>query len=65
MARLKTISDFKSAMTGGGARPNLFEVQLETFPSGITGANWDADKFQYMCKAAQLPASAHQHADCG
>ena len=57
MARLKTISQFKSAMTGGGARPNLFEVQLETFPPGITGANWDADKFQYMCKAAQLPAS--------
>ena len=57
MARLKTISQFKSQLTGGGARPNLFEVQLETFPPGITGANWDADKFQYMCKAAQLPAS--------
>ena len=57
MARFKTISQFKSQLTGGGARPNLFEVQLETFPPGITGANWDADKFQYMCKAAQLPAS--------
>lgn len=49
----KTISQFKSAMVGGGARPNLFEVELTTLPSGIT---WDADNFRYMCKAAALPA---------
>ena len=54
MARLKTISQFKSALSGGGARPNLFEVELTTFPSGIS---WDADKFKYLCKAAALPAS--------
>ena len=54
MARLKTISDFKSALTGGGARPNLFEVELTTFPTGIS---WDADKFKYLCKAAALPGS--------
>ena len=29
---LRTISDFKSKLKGGGARPNLFEVEL-TFPS--------------------------------
>ena len=28
---LRTISDFKAKMTGGGARPNLFEVVLQ-FP---------------------------------
>ena len=50
----KTISNFKAALIGGGARPNLFEVELTTLPSGIT---WDADNFRYMCKAAQLPAS--------
>ena len=50
----KTISMFKSALVGGGARPNLFEVQLTTLPAGITG--WDADSFRYMCKAASLPA---------
>jgi hypothetical protein len=55
VARLKTISEFKSTLAGGGARPNLFEVELTTFPSAITG--WDADTFKYLCKAANLPAS--------
>ena len=55
MARLKTISEFKSTLAGGGARPNLFEVELTTFPSAIPG--WDADTFKYLCKAANLPAS--------
>ena len=50
----KTISNFKAALIGGGARPNLFEVELTTLPGGIS---WDADQFRYMCKAAQLPAS--------
>ena len=54
MARLKTISEFKSTLAGGGARPNLFEVELTTFPTGIA---WDADTFKYLCKAANLPAS--------
>ena len=54
MARLKTISQFKSALKGGGARPNLFEVELTTLPTGI---GWDADIFKYLCKAAALPAS--------
>ena len=49
----KTISQFKSALIGGGARPNLFEVELTTLPAGIS---WDSDSFRYMCKAAQLPA---------
>ena len=50
----RTISNFKSALIGGGARPNLFEVELTTLPSGI---DWDADSFRYMAKAATLPAS--------
>ena len=49
----KTISQFKSALIGGGARPNLFEVELPAFPGGIV---WDADNFRFMCKAAQMPA---------
>lgn len=49
----KTISQFKSALIGGGARPNLFEVELTTLPGGIA---WDADNFRFMCKAAALPA---------
>jgi len=49
----KTISQFKSALTGGGARPNLFEVEMANFPGGIS---WDANNFRFMCKAAALPA---------
>jgi len=51
----KTISAFKSKLTGGGARPNLFEVQLTNLPSNVA-TNWDAEIFQFMCKAASLPA---------
>ena len=50
----KTISQFKAALIGGGARPNLYEVEMTTLPGGIS---WDADSFRYMCKAATLPAS--------
>ena len=49
----KSISDFKSALIGGGARPNLFEVELTTLPDGVEG--WNAEIFRFMCKAAQLP----------
>ena len=49
----KTISQFKSALIGGGARPNLFEVELPNFPGDIS---WNADNFRFMCKAAQMPA---------
>ena len=49
----KSISDFKSALIGGGARPNLFEVELTTLPGGI---DWDAEIFRFMCKSANLPA---------
>ena len=50
----RTISDFKGALIGGGARSNLFEVELTTLPGGIT---WNSSDFSYMCKAATLPAS--------
>ena len=51
----KTISQFKTALIGGGARPNLFEVELTTLPDQVEG--WDADNFRFLCKAAALPAS--------
>ena len=50
----RTISDFKGSLLGGGARPNLFEVELTTLPAGIS---WNSSDFSYMCKAATLPAS--------
>ena len=49
-----SIQDFKTALKGGGARPNLFEVILTNFPGG---AEFDANDFSVLCKAANLPAS--------
>ena len=51
-----TIESFKTAMKGGGARPNLFEVELTSFP-GSSAESYSPSNFQMLCKAAQLPAS--------
>ena len=53
---LRTISQFKNALGGGGVRPNLFEVRLDAsnlteFMGGVP-----ADNLAFMCKAAILPA---------
>ena len=62
MANLKTISQFKSRLAGGGARPNLFEVHIPSFPTAANeaGADWTSEAqedFRFLCKAAALPAS--------
>ena len=38
----RTISEFKSRLLGGGARPNLFEVELTTLPASVTFP-WQAE----------------------
>jgi len=53
---LRTISDFKSKLTGGGARANLFEVVL-TFPDAAAPAQEVLDKSRFLVKGARLPAS--------
>ena len=53
---LRKITDFKSKLTGGGARPNLFEVEL-AFPEELEIANDIKDKSRFLVKAAALPAS--------
>ena len=53
---LKTISDFKSRLAGGGARPNLFEVEL-AFPSAVGIDGEVLAKSRFLVKAAALPAS--------
>ena len=53
---LRTITDFKSKMAGGGARPNLFEVEL-VFPDPIAIENDVKEKWRFLVKAAQFPAS--------
>ena len=59
----RTISQFKSKLVGGGARPNLFEVQVN-FPDEVNlaiqgdgGGEFDGDRFRFLCKTAALPAS--------
>ena len=58
------ISEFKSKLTQGGARPNLFMVRLN-FPNelssvidfGTIDANSATEKAQFLVKTAQIPAS--------
>ena len=63
MSTLRTITAFKSKLAGGGARPNLFEVEIPSFPVAAgantwrTGSDQEADTFKFLCKAAALPAS--------
>ena len=59
---LRTISDFKSKLTGGGARANLFEVVL-TFPDLAQPPTDVLDKSRFLVKAARLPASNIQQID--
>ena len=49
MGSAHSINDFKSRLRGGGARPNLFKVEIPGFFSD--------DTFSYLCKAAAIPAS--------
>ncbi len=55
---LRKITDFKSKLAGGGARSNLFEVEL-SFPAavGVADANDILNKARFLVKAAALPAS--------
>jgi len=60
MAITKTLSQFKSTLAGGGARPNLFEVSIPSFAAAVDDTDWTTDyqnTFKFLCKAAQLPAS--------
>jgi hypothetical protein len=53
---MANIADFKAQMLGGGARPNQFRVDL-TFPSYVSLGPIAGARAQFLCKAAQLPAS--------
>jgi hypothetical protein len=62
MAETRTLSQFKSKLAGGGARPNLFEVSIPAFPAAVSEAWGSGDDgengtFKFLCTAAQLPAS--------
>ena len=55
----RSIVDFRSKMTGGGARSNLFEVTIE-YPD-LLGLSSDSDgpkaTGEFLIKAAEIPAS--------
>ncbi len=54
---VRKLSDFKAALVGGGARPNLFEVELTNMPGVPSFNNKDTqDTFEFLCKGASLPA---------
>ena len=53
---LRTISNFKSKLTGGGSRANLFEVVL-TFPDAAQPDQEVLEKSRFLVKGANLPAS--------
>ena len=50
----RNITDFRSRMTGGGARSNLFEVSIPDFP---TANNIGEREIEFLVKAAEIPAS--------
>ncbi len=51
------VNDIRSRLTGGGARPNLFEVSMP-FPAVAGSDNAAAaQKLTFTCHGAQLPAS--------
>ena len=50
-----TISQFKSQLRGGGARPNLFEVDITLGPNNNYWADKGQDDFQFLCKATSMP----------
>jgi len=54
MAEIINVDSFVAQFNGGGARPNLYKVEL-FFPAGI--ASGDNLKRSMLCKAASLPES--------
>ena len=50
----RTITDFRSKLTGGGARSNLFEVSIPDFP---TANNITEREIEFMAKSAEIPAA--------
>ena len=51
----RSIVDFRSKMTGGGARSNLFEVNIQ-YPTGVGNGTATGDG-EFLIKAAEIPAA--------
>ena len=51
----RSITEFRSRMTGGGARSNLFEVNIQ-YPDAIGNGSATEDG-EFLVKAAEIPAA--------
>ena len=52
----RSITNFRDRLVGGGARSNMFEVNIE-LPTKVIGLNDYKNDIRFMVKAANLPAS--------
>lgn len=51
-----SINDFLANFSGGGFRPNRYEVQL-TFPTAVNFATDASRQIQFTCKTSAIPGS--------
>ena len=52
----RNITNFRDRLVGGGARPNLFEVNIQ-LPDGVNGLADFSNDIRFMVKAAEIPAA--------
>ena len=52
----RSITNFRDRLVGGGARPNMFEVNL-TLPDGLIPQGDFTQDIRFMIKAAEIPAA--------
>ena len=53
----RNITEFRSRLSGGGARANLFEVEIAFPEELVIDLNLVTDKVPFLVKAAEIPAS--------
>ena len=52
----RNIQSFRDRMVGGGARPNMFEVNI-TLPEQVQGLGDISQDMRFLVKAAEIPAA--------
>ena len=52
----RSITNFRDRLVGGGARPNMFEVNI-TLPEQVQGLGDISQDMRFLVKAAEIPAA--------
>ena len=52
----RSITNFRDRLVGGGARPNMFEVNI-TLPDQVQGLGDISQDMRFLVKAAEIPAA--------